>query len=305
MGEGLKRSLALANEALRIERQAMVCERVAHTPELAATYLKAAGELNEAAASCPLAPGAARKATELARAAEQLADAASASAGSVARAAALYRQVASKLTEAAEACPAQHPNKAALEDHVAEVSVRVIYLESLNGAPVTVALEDHIGELELLMAHEGGTQEQAEAATSRPSQGATAIAASASGLATPARGPPMSRPAVPGLADSPAGGHRGAEPSTVDGTTPAVMTPAKTDFLQEATKLESKARSMEEQGLNGPALQAYKDCLHLYHFVLRRDKRMSNPNVKQMLRDRMEDLLTRAETLKAQETLNR
>lgn len=279
------RSLALADEALRLRRQAMVCDRLGSAPEAAQAYLKAAGELNEAASRCPLAPSAAQKATELAKAAEHLAGAASSS-GNLAKAALLYRRAASKLDEAADICPDGHPNKLALEEHAAEINVRVIYLESLNGCVATIALEDHIGEVQL--EREYVEDSHARSAAYSPGAGPSASSSSASGSVALQ---PQTAQSLGGSVDSP----------SLDAD---AQVPGKADWLQEAAKLESRARAFEDQAMRSEALQAYKDCLHIYDFVQKRDSRARNPKIKQMIRERMEELLTRAEAIKAYQVLN-
>mmetsp|Transcript_68385 Transcript_68385/g.154851 ORF Transcript_68385/g.154851 Transcript_68385/m.154851 type:complete len:278 (+) Transcript_68385:64-897(+) len=273
----LSRCLALVGEAVHLERQAKICDRLGGAPEAAQAYAKAAGELSEAAATCPLAPSAAQAATELAQAAERLAG--TSAEKSVAKAIFLYRQAAGKALSAAAACPEPHPHRQALEQHAAEISVRLIYLESLNGAPATIPLEDHLGDLEL----EGGlpSGDAAEAAV------APAAACSPSG----------SFAAQGGLA--PASAAAGAEEAA-----PGAEPGAKTDWMKEAATVESKGRDLEAEGRHGEAFKAYKDACHLFAFVLKRDERMKNPKIKEMVRARMEELLTKAEALKAFETLN-
>jgi len=293
MPQAMARSLALASEALQAKRQAVICDRVGSAPEKAAEYVKVAGELGEAAARCPLAPSTANKAAQLATAAESLAGAAAASSRNVARAIALYKRAASGLQEAAALCPDSHPNKAALEDHASEINVRVIYLESLSGAPATIPIEDHIGDLVL----EGLSEQdvpvgEAEEALCPP--GAPAPC----GPAAPEPPQPEAAPVLQRRDSGPGGGSTASAPG------PDTAAPGKKDFLQEATKMERTARDLEDRGQTAQALSVYKDCLQLYSYVLKRDPRMDNPKIKQMVRGRLEELVARAEVLKAQEILN-
>lgn len=276
-GGNFVRSLALAHEA-------MVCDRLGSAPEVAQAYLDAAGELNEAASRCPLAPTAAQTATKLAKAAEQLAGAASS--GNLAKAALLYRRAASKLDEATDICPDGHPNRLALEEHAAEINVRVIYLESLHGCVATIAVEDHIGEIHL----EREYMKDSHARSAAYSPGAAPSAASSSVPDSVALRPQAAQ-SLGGSVDSP-------------GLDADAQVPGKADWLQEAAKLEIRARAFEDQAMRSEALQAYKDCLHIYDFVQRRDGRARNPKIKQMIRERMEELLTRAEAIKAYQVLN-
>jgi len=59
--------------------------------------------------------------------------------------------------------------------------------------------------------------------------------------------------------------------------------------------METKARSLEAAGKAAEAFQEYKNTLEVYKFVYRWEK---NPSVKEMIRQRLEDLLGRAEELK-------
>eukprot|EP00439_Symbiodinium_sp_Y106_P039119 s947_g4.t1 len=66
-------------------------------------------------------------------------------AGDPEQAVAVYRQVAERLAKAAASCPEGNPDRAVLARHAGEVLGRVVYLESLNGAPAAVPPEGHIG----------------------------------------------------------------------------------------------------------------------------------------------------------------
>lgn len=62
-----------------------------------------------------------------------------------------YILAAEKLKQAASLCPEGIPDKAVLSRHAGEVLGRVVYLESLSGAPATAPLEQHIGRVELTL----------------------------------------------------------------------------------------------------------------------------------------------------------
>lgn len=68
-----------------------------------------------------------------------------------ATAAALYRRAADRLLEAAGECAEDHPDRAVLEEHAREVTMRADYLDGLQGAPAVVPLEDHIRAVTLTM----------------------------------------------------------------------------------------------------------------------------------------------------------
>lgn len=70
-------------------------------------------------------------------------------AGDAEQAVAIYQQAAERLARAAAACPEGNPDKPLLARHAGEVLGRVVYLESLGGAPATAPVEAHIGNMTL------------------------------------------------------------------------------------------------------------------------------------------------------------
>jgi hypothetical protein len=62
-----------------------------------------------------------------------------------------YLLAAEKLKQAASLCPEGLPDKAVLSRHAGEVLGRVVYLESLGGAPAAAPLEQHIGSVTLTL----------------------------------------------------------------------------------------------------------------------------------------------------------
>uniref|UniRef100_A0A7S0APD4 Uncharacterized protein n=1 Tax=Pyrodinium bahamense TaxID=73915 RepID=A0A7S0APD4_9DINO len=64
----------------------------------------------------------------------------------VAEAADVYRHTATRLREAAAACPVEHPDRRVLEEHAVEVLTRAAYLDSLgaSGNVAAIPLEEHI-----------------------------------------------------------------------------------------------------------------------------------------------------------------
>merc|ERR1712228_1017836 len=81
-------------------------------------------------------------------------------------------------------------------------------------------------------------------------------------------------------------------PPSTEATAPAPVPAARVDFLQRAVDLEQTARDLEAKGFNEPALKTYTDCLQLLAYV---QKKEENPRVKEKVRDRMAELLDRAE----------
>lgn len=67
------------------------------------------------------------------------------------------------------------------------------------------------------------------------------------------------------------------------------------DRLSQAVSLEKKARELENKGQFEDAFREYKNALEVFKFVYRWE---NNPKVKDMVRERLEDLVGRAESLK-------
>mmetsp|Transcript_21373 Transcript_21373/g.60167 ORF Transcript_21373/g.60167 Transcript_21373/m.60167 type:complete len:450 (+) Transcript_21373:55-1404(+) len=67
------------------------------------------------------------------------------------------------------------------------------------------------------------------------------------------------------------------------------------DRLSQGVTLEKKARELEAAGRNEEALQAYKNACEVFKFVYKYEK---NPKIQEMVKDRLEELVSRAENLK-------
>jgi len=65
--------------------------------------------------------------------------------------------------------------------------------------------------------------------------------------------------------------------------------------MKQGVTHETKAREFEAQGRAEDALAEYKSALRVFEFVFKWEK---NPNVKDMVRERIEEILSRAEKLK-------
>eukprot|EP00931_Biecheleriopsis_adriatica_P041578 TRINITY_DN23755_c0_g2_i1.p1 TRINITY_DN23755_c0_g2~~TRINITY_DN23755_c0_g2_i1.p1 ORF type:complete len:448 (-),score=79.16 TRINITY_DN23755_c0_g2_i1:32-1375(-) len=68
------------------------------------------------------------------------------------------------------------------------------------------------------------------------------------------------------------------------------------DRMTQAVNMERKARELEAAGQAQEALHQYNDCLQVFKYVWKWE---SNPRVKEMLYERIEDLVGRAEKLKS------
>lgn len=71
----------------------------------------------------------------------------------------------------------------------------------------------------------------------------------------------------------------------------------RNDRLGQAVELEKKARELHSQGQFQQAQNEYLSCLKVFQFVYRWEQ---NPKVKEMVRERIEELVTIAEKLKEQ-----
>jgi vacuolar protein-sorting-associated protein 4 len=69
------------------------------------------------------------------------------------------------------------------------------------------------------------------------------------------------------------------------------------DRLSQAVALEKKARELEAQGRHEEAFREYKNALEVFKFVYKWE---NNPKVKEMMRERLENLVEIAERLKTQ-----
>lgn len=72
---------------------------------------------------------------------------------------------------------------------------------------------------------------------------------------------------------------------------------ANGDRLKQAVEMEKKARDLHNAGQFAEANRAYLECLKVFQFVYKYE---TNPKVKDMVRERIEELVTTAENLKKQ-----
>lgn len=262
----------LLREGLRLEELASKLDRVGNAPEAAERYKQAAELLAHAAAVCPLEK-ASQAALGVAKAADQLAAASAPECTS--RAIVLYKQAIVAFRRAIATDRSIANDRSDVEQHIAEIEVRVMYLESLSGCPATVPIEEHIKALSLTQAADLAALDSASAQGSAPTAWA----------APPAASPPI--------------GEASAERSTTAAAHSVQPTqPAQPpDYLQQAVSIEAQAKALEAQGQAAAAGEKYIECLQLFAFVAKREH---NENVRNMIRARMAEILDRAEALKGQ-----
>lgn len=302
-GTALAKCLELAREGIRNEELGMKVDRMGSSPDAAERYKRAAENLNYAAATGAYSMDKASKlASELAKTAEDFAS--SVASDSSGNAVILYKKAIAKLSEAAAICPENHDNKDNLENHIAEIEVRIMYLESLDGLPPTVAVEDHIGKLSLssVEAVSATDEEVAAVATEH-----IAPQSSSDSMAPPTIETPSSSLADSKIAPSPDVAKNQADDNVQpsQNKVDAVPNPSQPrlsdgDFLKRATEMERMGHDLESKNRLDEALTTFTNCLELYAILQKREK---IPKVKECLRARMAELLDHAEVLKARITL--
>lgn len=279
----------LVAEGLRLEQLARKLDSVGNAPEAASQYLEAASLLARAAAAVP-APlqKASQAAAGLAKAAEQLAGAANPE--SVGKAIALYKQAAMTFHKALAKATAPE-DQAAIEQHLAELQVRVSYLECLSGNPATIPITDHIKPLKLSTAAAAA----GEASTLSPTAPPPPAAAEESESAPTAMSQAMATP--PPVAEAPASAVSVVTPGREESRGSGLIPGQKPDFMQEAVRMEGEARQLEAQGQLKASKERYVQCIELFAYV---QKKEQNPRIRDMVRARMAELLDHAEVLSAQ-----
>lgn len=219
--------------------------------------------------------------------------------------------------EAASVCPADHPDKGVLEEHGQDLSVRMVYLESLGGQPATVPLEDHIVpaelSMDLSMAAPPG-EEQVEtlvagtgvsgASAEMTEQGYQLVAAlrnDAEMTTFIRRFLEASNLGILGNADA----DLNALASRYSGTcgvqsldrlgdelrTAAWVAPLdRKDKLEVAVAFETQGKELEKSGHAQDAIQKYSNAIVFFQHVLKHDDRAKNAKICEMIRKRVEDL---------------
>ncbi|CAE8586385.1 unnamed protein product [Polarella glacialis] len=259
--------------------------------------------------------------------------------GLSAQAALHHLRAASKLKEAAAICPTESGDKAALEEHAADISARAVYLESLGGMPASLPLEDHIGELSLSLdpsAAKPPDEEQVSALVARA--GVTGAQAELSdegfrlvkALCCQAEMQTYLRRALdsdwrqvrPDAASelefvacaqrlAGRGGAAGGETTPIEGFgqlredlrtscwVELKLGPGQ-DRLEVAVAMENEARAFEAAGKAQEAVDAYRRAVAVLNLVYSFDPRCKNPKIKDMISSRRVEL----ESLAARLVLN-
>jgi len=248
--------------------------------------------------------------------------------GSSAEAMFHHRRASLKLKEAAALCPNGHPDKMALEGHAQDIATRSVYLESLGGAPPTLALEDHVGELEqltldLTIGAPPPEQEVAVLVAGAGVSGSSApITEDGFQLVVALQNDEELRTYILRVLESewrqPKDGkvdvaelNKLLPDRTAQGTLDQLcdrlrcapwvelnMDP-KLDRLQMGVALEKEARELDAQGRKHEALQAYEQSLGVLQLVYKFDQRCKNPKIKEMVGKRMGELRERLQDLKS------
>lgn len=240
------RCVSLCREGLRNEELAKKVDRIGNTPDAAEKYQKAAETLNHAAAHLPLGR-ASEAAQDLSKQAKHFSE--SICSDSAGKAATLYKIAIKQFYEAALCCPPALPDKAMLETHVLQLEVRVMYLESLNGAPTTVPIEDHVQGMTLTLGSEGtASSTAADSADLAPASGGYTSSAPVpaamppSSASVPSGMPPLPPPSEPPPSSSadvatsvlPA-------PSELPGPKPVTGSSSISETMMSSTEAESCA----------------------------------------------------------------
>lgn len=245
--------------------------------------------------------------------------------GSTAEAMLHYRRAQVKFTEAAACCPQGHPDQAALQDHAQDISLRLVYLESLNGAASSLGAEDHIEPLAL---------QHLDLASAVEPQGEREISALVAGSGVSGDAAELSEQGfqlVAALRDSAEmarfiarlleadgrgvcgeGGSEaleafcrrclcadGGEEHGVSSLAAAkehlvsaswVAPLDRKDKLEVAVAFEKQARELESRGMVQDAVRRYSDAIRFFQHVLKYDDRGKNPKIAEMVAKRVSDL---------------
>lgn len=250
----------------------------------------------------------------------KLEDAAAAldSTGSSAEACIQHRRAHTKLNEAASLCPPGHADKNELQRYADEISLRIVYLESLGSAPATLSCEDHIGEISLTMdlsvaeapdeSIEKLLAKSGASGSSSPldETGYKMVAALRSDeemkiyiqrmLAADSRQMVAGSEAHLAAFVPDFSGTRGVQTYAAlwKGLLDArwvdiIMDPTK-DKLELVSLLQKEAQRLETSGRNADALTKYSNCVAVLKFTIGKDPRAANPKVKEMLVNRQAEL---------------
>jgi len=234
-----------------------------------------------------------------------------------------HRKAAAKLSEAAAACPDQHPDKPKLDEHATDIQLRMVYLESLGTAPPSLPLDEHVGELELSMdlsCAEAPVVDDVAGLVARSGASGSTSTLTEDGykLVAALKSSDEMRIFVGRLLQA-EGRHVLADgEAELEGCLKQVQSLAglqetlqrapgvelvldpKKDKLELAMDLEKEARRFESLGMNDRAVDMYNRSSAILGFVIKRDPRMENAKIKQMVEGRNEALQLKAAQLTMQ-----
>lgn len=238
--------------------------------------------------------------------------------GSSAEACIQHRRAHTKLNEAASLCPPGHADKDELQRYADEISLRIVYLESLGSASATLPLEDHIGEISLTMDLSSAEApiESVEELLARSGASGSSSALDESGykmvaalrsddemkiyikriLAAEGRQMLTGSEAHLDAFIPDFSGTRGVADyaSLWQGLLNArwvdiILDPSK-DKLEMVALISKEAQRLEETGRKEDAVKKYSNAVAILGFIISKDPRSANPRVKEMLITRQEEL---------------
>jgi len=242
--------------------------------------------------------------------------------GSASEAAFHHKRAAAKCNDAANLCPPGHPDGPRLEEYAQELLLRVVYLESLNGAPITIQLEDHVGDLDLTLelpenpAPAQDTQEEVAALLSQMGVSGSTAPITEEGyqqVAALHKDEEMQTFILRILEADKRQLREGCEAELLalvprcraggdmKGLTELRIELSRAswidlkldmtkDKLQIAVDIEQEARSLEAQGRKSEAAAMFDRAVTLLQYVIKNDPRCQNQKIKDMISKRLEDL---------------
>jgi len=238
-----------------------------------------------------------------------------------------HRLAITKLSEAADACPDQHPDKALLEDHAADIQLRTVYLESLGAALPILPLDEHVGTLSLTMdlscAEASVLEDVADLVARSGASGSTAdLTESGYQLVAALRSTADIKAFICRLIAADGRQVRAGADSELDALAnqfsdvhqthslahlqeaisravwvELILDPKK-DKLVLAMDLQKEAERFESLGLKEQAVEMYGRSSAILQFVVKHDQRIANEKVKQMVVGRNDTLQVKIAALK-------
>eukprot|EP00927_Polykrikos_kofoidii_P069666 TRINITY_DN65230_c0_g1_i1.p1 TRINITY_DN65230_c0_g1~~TRINITY_DN65230_c0_g1_i1.p1 ORF type:complete len:294 (+),score=70.71 TRINITY_DN65230_c0_g1_i1:60-884(+) len=246
--------------------------------------------------------------------------------GNVAEALLQYRRAVVKLTEASALCGQGDSDRVALEEHAQEVSLRMVYLESLQGGPATIPIDDHIGPLEVVMdlaiAVPNPADEDVSKLVARSGVSGSQATLDEAGyqLVAALRSNSEMGVFVGRVLDLDGRGIKGGGEAELSAFLPrysgteAVQSYAALrdelrlarwvapkvgkDKMDGAVALEKQAREFDAAHRKEDAVLKYADAIQMFQYVCKYDDRAKNPKIKDMLSKRIEELQVRMAEIK-------